>query len=288
LQVTNANLYTAFQCDIFLPEGLTAVKGSNALPLVNLCGTNTKSHVIESSILGNGGIRIVAMSMSNIAFPAEDAIANITINASADAVGQKSIEIKNVRLVTVGNREELNASDTKAIANVMEQRVVITAMNATRKYGENNPTFEYTIEGPAIEGRPEITCSATPSSSVGNYDIIVKQGTIKNTCVDFVTGTLTIEKVPLNIAADTYTKKQGDPMPEFGLIYTGFRNNETNTVLTKQPKITCEANATSAPGEYPVTVSGAEAQNYEISYTNGKLIVADADATIIKAKKLHP
>ena len=73
-------------------------------------------------------------------------------------------------------------------------------------------------------------------------------------------------------------------MPEFTLTYTGFKNNETKDVLTKQSVVTCEATESSAPGEYPVIVSGAEARNYNISYTNGKLIVTEADAVVVKAK----
>ena len=162
--------------------------------------------------------------------------------------------------------------------------VVITAKNYTRGYGEENPTFEYTVEGATLDGTPEITCEATATSPVGTYDIVVKQGTVKNYNVTYVAGTLTITKAPLNIAVGTYTKKQGDPMPEFTVTYTGFKNNETKAVLTKRPTVTCEADETSAPGEYPITVSGAEGQNYDISYTNGKLIVVDADAIVIKAK----
>ena len=56
---------------------------------------------------------------------------------------------------------------------------------------------------------------------------------------------LTIEKAPLNIAADIYTKKQGESMPQFTLTYTGFKNQETNAVLSKQPIVSCEANTSS-------------------------------------------
>jgi hypothetical protein len=162
--------------------------------------------------------------------------------------------------------------------------VTITAKSYTRKYGEANPTFEFTTEGVTLEGKPEITCEATATSPVGTYDIIVKQGTVTNYNVIYVKGTLTIEKAPLTIAAGTYTKKQGEALPEFTLSYEGFKNNETKAVLTKQPTVNCDATVGSAPGEYPVTVSGAEAQNYAISYTNGKLIVVAADAVIVKAK----
>ena len=150
----------------------------------------------------------------------------------------------------------------------------ITGKNYTREYGDVNPVFEFTTEGITLEGTPEIFCEATATSPVGTYDIILRKGTVENYYnVKCVMGTLTITKAPLTIAAGTYTKEQWEEMPEFTLTYTGFKNNETNDVLIKQPTVSCEATVESTPGEYPVTVSGAKAQNYDISYTNGKLIV---------------
>ena len=68
------------------------------------------------------------------------------------------------------------------------------------------------------------------------------------------------------------------------MSYEGFKNNETQEVLTKQPTAICEATGSSAPGEYAVTITGAEALNYDINYTNGKLIVVNADALVVVAK----
>ncbi len=152
----------------------------------------------------------------------------------------------------------------------------ITGKNYTREYGDVNPVFEFTTEGITLEGTPEIFCEATATSPVGTYDIILRKGTVENYYnVKCVMGTLTITKAPLNIAAGTYTKEQWDVMPEFTLTYTGFKNNDTIDVLTKLPTVSCEATVGCAPGEYPVTVSGAKAQNYDISYTNGKLTVLE-------------
>ena len=122
---------------------------------------------------------------------------------------------------------------------------------------------------------------------MGIYDIIVSKGTVTNYNVTYVAGTLTITKAPLTIAAGTYTKKQGEAMPEFMLTYSGFKNDETKDVLTKQPEVSCQATEASAPGEYPVIVSGAEARNYEISYTNGVLIVTEATG-IAEVSVSHP
>ena len=153
--------------------------------------------------------------------------------------------------------------------------IIVTVNNVSRDYGDANPSFTYTVSGGTLNGQPAISCVATPTSPVGTYDIVVTTGSVTNENVTFVNGTLTIDKAPLTISAGTYTKKQGDPLPDFTLSYEGFKNGETNAVLTKQPTVSCDATESSDPGEYPVVVSGAEAQNYAIGYVNGKLIVTE-------------
>ena len=84
---------------------------------------------------------------------------------------------------------------------------------------------------------------------------------------------VTIAKAPLKIKAGTYTRKQGEENPEFTLEYEGFKNDETEDVLTKKPTVTTTATKNSPAGDYPVTVSGAVATNYEITYVDGMLTV---------------
>ena len=164
------------------------------------------------------------------------------------------------------------------------QNIVITAKSCSREYGEANPTFEYTSEGATLVGVPEISCEATVTSTVGTYPIIIKKGSVTNSYDTYVNGTLTITKAPLKITAKSYTIKQGEALPTFEATYEGFKNSETKDVLTKQPTFTTTATSASEPNTYDIVVSDAEAQNYDISYTNGKLIVANADAVIVKAK----
>ena len=157
---------------------------------------------------------------------------------------------------------------------VHDDTVTLTAKNYTRQYGNTNPTFEYEVtSGTITSGEPTITCSATTTSPVGTYDIVIAKGTVSNNNVELVKGTLTITKAPLTISAGNYTKKEGEDNPTFKATYNGFKNNETEAVLTKKPTITTTATKTSAAGEYPVTVSGAEAQNYAITYQNGTLTI---------------
>ena len=161
--------------------------------------------------------------------------------------------------------------------------VTVTAKSYTRKYGEANPVFEYTSEGKALDGTPEITCEATAASPVGTYPIVVSKGSVTNYNDSYVNGTLTIEKAPLTITGQNYVVKQGDALPTFEVVYEGFKNSETSDVLTKQPTITCSATSSSVIGTYEILVSGAEAENYNISYVTGALSVIDADAVVITA-----
>lgn len=169
------------------------------------------------------------------------------------------------------------------IVEASSTNVTVTANSFTREYGDDNPQFTYTTSGGTITGTPKITCSATKTSPVGTYTIKIEKGSVTNDNVTYVDGTLTITKAPLTISAGTYTKKQGEDNPEFTLTYNGFKNNETEAVLTKKPTATTTATKESAPGEYPVTVSGGEAQNYAITHINGKLIVTEEDAIIVTA-----
>lgn len=153
--------------------------------------------------------------------------------------------------------------------------VVVTAKSYTREYGDANPTFEYTVDGAKQEGTPAITCEATATSPVGTYDIIIAKGNITNKDVTFVKGTLTITKAPLTITAKSYTVKQGKDMPTLELEYSGFKNNETDTVFTTKPTVTTEATKNSDAGTYEITVSGAEANNYEIKYEKGTLTIKE-------------
>jgi len=159
--------------------------------------------------------------------------------------------------------------------------IVVRAKSYSRQYGDENPVFEFDTEGAALDGTPEIVCSAVANSPVGFYTIEVKQGSIKNYNVHFESGTLTITKAPLSISAGSYTKKQGDAMPVFKASYAGFKNGENESVLTKQPVFSCDANEASAPAEYAVTISGADAENYEISYEQGVLTVTGMPKPII-------
>ena len=173
---------------------------------------------------------------------------------------------------------------TNIVEKEPEQSITLTAKSYTREYGDANPTFEYTVSGGTINGTPKITCSATKTSSVGTYTIKIEKGSVTNSNVTFVDGTLTIIKAPLTITAKSYTRKQGEANPTFDVTYSGFKNGETSSVLTKKPTCSTTATPSSSPGTYDITVSGASATNYDIKYVKGTLTITQAAAVTITAQ----
>ena len=155
-----------------------------------------------------------------------------------------------------------------------QDAVTLTAKSYTRQYGEANPTFDYTVtEGKITAGQPVLSCAATKTSPVGTYDIVISKGSVTNSTVNLVKGTLTVTRAPLTVSAGNYTRQEGEPNPTFTPTFSGFKNGETKSVLTRQPTVSCTATTSSPAGTYTVTVSGAEAQNYSFSYVNGTLTV---------------
>ena len=151
--------------------------------------------------------------------------------------------------------------------------LTVTAKSYSREYGEENPEFEFTTEGATLDGEPVIECEATPASPVGTYNIIVKKGGVKNYNDTYVKGTLTITKAPLTVKVEDVEREQGKENPQFVLTYTGWKNNETESVLTKKPMATTTATKDSPAGVYDIVVNGGEAQNYTLSYVSGTLTV---------------
>ena len=171
------------------------------------------------------------------------------------------------------------ANDVVVTGTFTMNPATVTAKSYTIEYGDDIPTFEYEAEGPLF-GTPVLSCTATSSSPVGTYQILVAKGTVSNDNVTYNAGTLTITPAPLSITANSYVINQGEMIPVLDATYEGFKNGETEEVLTKQPTFSCDASSDSEEGTYEIIVSGAEAGNYTISYTNGTLTITNAETDI--------
>ncbi|MBR1491386.1 MAG: InlB B-repeat-containing protein [Bacteroidaceae bacterium] len=173
---------------------------------------------------------------------------------------------------------DLNVNQEKT-----EQTLALTEIPAM-KYGDGT----YQLPAKTNEGL-NLTWTVGNSSVVsisGNVLTIKKAGTTSISATqDGNSGykgfkksfTLTVAKAPLTITAEDFTIKQGEALPTFEVSYDGFKNADTRDVLKKQPAAACAATSWSDAGTYDITVDGAEAENYSISYVKGTLTIVEAD-----------
>jgi filamentous hemagglutinin family protein len=158
-----------------------------------------------------------------------------------------------------------------------------TADSLSRLYGAANPTFTATVTGllgadlltDVVTGLPVFSTTALQSSGVGSYAIDVARGTLSSEVYDFAfaSGTLTIERAPLTITADDASRRLNRENPDFTATYTGLVNDEPESVVSGL-EFSTTADLSSPAGDYEITVSGATAANYEITFVEGTLTVA--------------
>ena len=131
------------------------------------------------------------------------------------------------------------------------------------------------MEGGNTYGTPDFYCEATELSPVGTYPIKLSTDNITDVNVTSKDGILTITPARLTITVKDCSREEGQDNPDFEVTYEGFKNGETEDVLIQKPVVTTTATKESGVGTYDLEISGAEAQNYTISYINGTLTVTE-------------
>ena len=181
--------------------------------------------------------------------------------------------------------------------------ITVTANSYTRVYGEANPAFGYTSSGGTLNGTPSISCAATATSPVGTYPITISQGTITNTNVTYVKGTLSINpknasNLTINsISARTYngsaqtptvTVKDGTTTLTSGTHYTVDYSNNTNAgtatvTITGMGNYTGTKNASftiNPKNASNLTINSIAAQTYSGSAKTPTVTVKDGNTTL--------
>lgn len=125
----------------------------------------------------------------------------------------------------------------------------------------------------SLTGTLAYTGNAQGAINAGTYAITPGGLTSANYQLNFVNGTLTVNKATLTAKADDKARCFGQANPAFTLTYTGFVNSETASALGTAPSVTTTAGASSPAGNYTLVAAGGVATNYTFQYQNGTLTV---------------
>ncbi len=190
--------------------------------------------------------------------------------------------------ITASGAVDNNYSFTYANGTLTVNKAMLTATagNASREYGDANPSIGVSYSGfkngetaSVINTGATASSAATGTTNVGTIATTASGASDDNYDFTYVNGVLTITKATLIATADDAVRIYGDANPSIGVTYSGFKNGETFAVIDTLATASSAATTASNVGTYNTTASGAFDNNYTFTYTNGTLAVNKATLT---------
>lgn len=165
VSLENESEITAFQTDIYLPEGFELVKEDGDYQ-VELSERKGQDHVIMANDLDDGGIRVLCYSPSIKSFiDSEGDLFYIIIKTPDNGDGEYTLWLKNTLLTTI-DKEELSAPDTSCVVTVYPYiigdannsgTVTVTDVVVTARYILNYNPYPFIQDAADINGDGNIT-----------------------------------------------------------------------------------------------------------------------------------
>jgi hypothetical protein len=163
--------------------------------------------------------------------------------------------------------------------------------NQTKVYGEQDPTFSYTLTGFVNDDLETdldtpVLIARTVGEGVGEYIITPYEATDSNYIINFATANFNITKTALTITADTgQVKVYGTTDPTFSYSITGFVNGDIEADLDT-PVIILRTTGEDV-GTYAIAIFGAGDANYTASFVANTFSIVKASQSITFDSLMH-
>jgi hypothetical protein len=214
----------------------------------------------------------------------------ITINHTANfsdknAGPRKTVNVTGVTLAGVDAGNYIVASSGSAVADVTPRGITVTAADASKVYGNPDPTLTFSLGGAGLVGGDTISGVITgalaraPGENVVGGPYAINRGTLATSnnysVTAFTPGKFRITPRALTIAADNKSKFTGDALPPLTATYSGAAPIDTPASFNGSLVLATPASALSPPGAYAITPSGLSSGNYTITYVDGALRIVN-------------
>jgi len=198
----------------------------------------------------------------------------------------------------ITNFFRLTASNVDGVAvttngsfRLLPPSTVTFASVGAKTYGDDAFTISATSSGGStLTSQITYTSSDTNVATVvGNLVTIRGAGPVTITASHPATGSagpgngtlsLNIAKVTLTARAANLAYPAGQALPAFGLVYAGFVNGDSASVLDSAPSVSSSPASPTTAGTYTLTAAGGSDNNYSFSYATGTLTLLNAGGKI--------
>lgn len=173
------------------------------------------------------------------------------------------------------------------------QELTYRANDLSRHYGNTNPSLTYTVSGlqngdvlqNVVTGAPLLSTTATQQSGVGQYAIVISQGTLASASYgfQFVGGTLTVQPAPVTIDIANLSRYYGDFNPTLTASASGLKNGDSLATALAGFTFGTSADRASNVGSYAITSirnSGDVNANYSLTFNPGLLTITPTPVTL--------
>lgn len=244
---------------------------------------------IEDQVIGAANVILNASSNRGLS------VNFVVVSGPANLINGNELVLSDVGTVVVkafnsGNEEFEGAEVTKSfeiLATAKAEQQITFDEIVNKNYGDSpfnliaSSSSGLEISFELVDGPASISSGKLTISGIGDITVRAKQdGDDDYSPAAPVDRKFTVNKANLSVKADSYTITYGDDVPEFTYTISGFVYQENSSVLKALPSATSSVNAKPNVGGYVISVSGAEADNYNFNYENGILTVSKANQTI--------
>jgi hypothetical protein len=192
--------------------------------------------------------------------PDEGFYGELTVAIRATDGNKTSSELLDMTITVVAVPDEAeitwNAPETVSYGSA----IGAGAQNATTT-AVGTITYNFTADQVFDAGSHELIATFTPTVS---NDYMAATDTV----------IYVVETVMLTATANDVSMIKGAAVPDLTISYSGFVNNETESVLDVAPTVSTTATSSSDLGTYPITLADGSDVNYEFTYVDGTMTIS--------------
>lgn len=171
--------------------------------------------------------------------------------------------------------------------SVLPAPLTITLADATRRYGDADPLFTYSVGGlkngdsASLVTVNNLASLASATAGIGAYGIIGFPSTTSPnyTLPAQVSGTLTITPRPVTITADSQTRLYGNLDAPYTATFSGLASFDTPAIFGPL-NFSTQATQTSGVGDWGLIFSNVSNPNYTVTPVFGKISILPAPLKI--------
>lgn len=270
--LTNMNLKSIIIPETIIEIGAGAFQRCKALTIIDLPNSiiSIGNNAFEGCTFKSLKIPSTVTSIGETPFPEE--LKELIMLPYLPPTGGAPFVHTNAEILVPSKRKYLS----NAIWGSYSIIEILTPSQSEYVYNGINQIVEWTNN---LKAYSMSTPIITLEKDAGNYSANVLVNFYRDNQLSFSVEfpyEYSIKKAVLNVKPGDANRVYGEENPSFILNYLGFVNGETDNEISTKPIVSTNATKESNVGDYPITISGGNAKNYELVYETGVLTVTKA------------